>query len=205
MAKTRLSTVEDNLAEAQSTQTPFSKAWGFSPSDIASFGSKLDGLGGTGGDLARFAADIPVVDIAAAGAGTYFSAQQDIAAGVPAAAAYPLEAGGNIAALGIGGWAGGLAIGGAASGLGALGVTGVGVSLTAGGVGVLAGGVVAYGVGDFAHNMIDENWGADFHQHGVIAGLGYGIGDSAVKTGQDFVKLSTGIAHTAEHLWDSVF
>ena len=52
----------------------------------------------------------------------------------------------------------------------------MGLSLAAGGAGVLAGGVVAYGVGDFAHNMIDENWGADFHQHGVIAGLGYGIG-----------------------------
>ena len=38
-----------------------------------------------------------------------------------------------------------------------------------------------------------------------VAGLGYGIGGSAVKTGQDFAKLGTGIAHTAEHLWDSVF
>ena len=53
--------------------------------------------------------------------------------------------------------------------------------------------------------MIDENWDADFHQHGAIAGLGYGIGDSAVKTGQDFAKLGTGVAHTAEHLWDSIF
>ena len=31
-------------------------------------------------------------------------------------------------------------------------------SSAAGGVGVLAGSVVGYGVGDFAHNMIDENW-----------------------------------------------
>lgn len=53
--------------------------------------------------------------------------------------------------------------------------------------------------------MINENWGADFHQHGFIGGLGYGVGDSAVQTGEDFVKLGTGIAHTAEHLWDSIF
>lgn len=65
--------------------------------------------------------------------------------------------------------------------------------------------MVACGVGDFAHNMIDENWGADFHQHGVIAGLGYGMGGSAVKTGQELATPGTGIAHTAEHLWDSVF
>jgi hypothetical protein len=70
---------------------------------------------------------------------------------------------------------------------------------------VLAGGVVAYGVGDFAHNLIQENWGADIHQHGVILGIGDGIGDSAVKTGQDFAKVGTGIAHGAEHVWDSIF
>ncbi len=204
-AKTALSAVEDNLAQAQSAENPFSKAWGFSPSDISSLSSKLDGLGSTGGDLARFAADLPLIDIAAAGAGTYFGAQQDMADGVPSYAAYPLEAGGNIAALGVGGWVGGLATGGAATALGGLGVTGVGLSMAAGGVGVLAGGVVAYGVGDFTHNLIDENWGADFQHHGIVAGLGYGIGDSAVKTGQDFAKLGTGIAHTAEHLWDSVF
>jgi hypothetical protein len=75
------------------------------------------------------------VDIAAAGASTYFGAQDDMAAGVPAYVAYPGEAGGNVAAIAAGGWVGGLA---------------------AGGAGVLAGGVVAYGVGDFAHNLIQE-------------------------------------------------
>ena len=88
---------------------------------------------------------------------------------------------------------------------GALGVSGVGLTLAAGGAGVLAGGVVAYGVGDFAHNLIQENWGADISKHGVILGIGDGIGDSAVKTGQDFVKVGSGIAHGVEHAWDSIF
>ena len=145
------------------------------------------------------------MDVLAAGASTYFGAQDDMAAGVPWYAAYPGEAGGNIAAVAAGGWVGGLAAGGAAAGLGALGVGGVGLTMAAGGVGVLAGGVVAYGVGDFAHNLIQENWGADIHQHGVILGIGDGIGDSAVKTGQDFAKVGTGIAHGAEHVWDSIF
>ena len=168
-------------------------------------GTKLDGLDGVGGGAARFFGDIPVVDVLAAGASTYFGAQDDMAAGVPWYAAYPGEAGGNIAAVAAGGWVGGLAAGGAAAGLGALGVGGVGLTMAAGGVGVLAGGVVAYGVGDFAHNLIQENWGADIHQHGVILGIGDGIGDSAVKTGQDFAKVGTGIAHGAEHVWDSIF
>jgi uncharacterized protein YukE len=203
-AKTRLSSVEDNLADARSTETPFSKAWEFSPGDIPSVASKIDGLGGLS-DAARFAADIPFVDPAAAGASTYFGAQDDMEHGVPWYTAYPAEAGGNITAVAAGGVVGGLAMEGTVVGLGALGATGLGVSLAAGGAGVLAGGIVAYGVGDFAHNLILENWGADIHQHGVIAGIGAGIGDSAVNTGKDFAKLGTGIAHGAESLWRSIF
>jgi hypothetical protein len=204
-AKSRLSSVQDDLAAAQETESPFTKAWGFSPSDIGSVGTRLDGLDGMGGGAARFLGDIPVVDVLAAGTSTYFGAQDDMAAGVPWYAAYPGEAGGNIAAVAAGGWVGGLAAGGAAAGIGALGVSGLGLTMAAGGVGVLAGGVVAYGVGDFAHNLIQENWGADIHQHGVILGIGDGIGDSAVKTGQDFVKVGTGIGHGVEHVWDSIF
>jgi uncharacterized protein YukE len=204
-AKARLAAVQDDLAGAKSTESPFSKAWGFSPSDIPSVASKLEDLHGLGGDAARFAAGVPFVDLAAAGASTYFGAQDDMAHGVPWYAAYPGEAGGNVAAVAAGGWVGGLAAGGTAAGLGALGAGGLGVSLAAGGAGVLAGGAVAYGVGDFAHNLILENWSGDIHSHGVLAGIGMGIGDSAVNTGKDFVKVGTGIAHGAESLWHSIF
>ena len=120
----------------------------------------------------------------------------------------PTPAAGNLAALGIGGAVGIAATSGAAAGLGALGVSGLALTVGAGGAGVLAGGVVAYGVGDFAHNLIDENWGADISQHGVIGGdihglsaysgtlyggVFDGIGDSAVKTGQDFANIGKSI------------
>ena len=82
-AKSTLSSVQDDLAAAEKTENPFTKAWGFSPSDISSVGTKLEGLDGAGGGLARFAGDIPFVDIAAAGASTYFGAQDDMAKGVP--------------------------------------------------------------------------------------------------------------------------
>jgi uncharacterized protein YukE len=194
-AKSTLSSAESDLASAQSTENWLSKAAGYSPSDISAIGDSVDEMGGMAGDLARAGLGIPFVDLAAAGAGTYFNAQADIAQGVPAGVAYPTEAAGNLAALGVGTAVGVAATGGAATVLGGLGVSGLALTVGAGGAGVLAGGVVAYGVGDFAHNLIDENWGADISQHGVVGGVLDGIGDSAVKTGQDFANIGKSIWH----------
>jgi uncharacterized protein YukE len=177
-AKSTLSSAESDLSSAEDTENWLTKAAGYSPSD-----------------LARFGAGIPVVDLAAAGVGTYFSAQQDMADGVPGYVAYPGEAVGNIAAIGVGGAVGIAATGAAATGLGALGVGGLALSVGAGGAGVLAGGVVAYGVGDFAHNLIDEHWGADISKYGVVGGVFDGIGDSAVKTGEDMANVGKSIWH----------
>lgn len=194
-AGTKLAGVQGDLSAAQGTENWFSKTWGFSPSDIPGVSRTLDGLDGSGASLAKFAGDIPFVDVAAVGASTYFGAQQDMADGVPAAAAYPAEAAGNVAALGTGAVVGNLAMGGTAAGLGALGASGAGLTVVAGGAGVLAGGVVAYGVGDFAHNLIDQNWGQDIQQHGVALGVLDGVGNSAVQTGKDFVNVGTSIWH----------
>jgi hypothetical protein len=196
-AKNTLNSAESDLAGAQGNENWFTKVTGFSASDITPIGDSLDGMGGVAGDLARAGAGIPFVDLAAAGAGTYFGAQEDMAKGVPAYVAYPGEAAGNLAALGVGTGVGIAATGGAATFLGGLGASGLVVSIGAGGAGVLAGGVVAYGVGDFAHNLIDESWGADINKYGVVGGVFDGIGDSAVKTGQDF-------AHVGESIWHGI-
>ena len=196
-AKSTLSSAESDLAAAQGTENWLTRVAGFSASDIPAAGESLDGMGGVAGDLARAGAGIPFVDIAAAGAGTYFSAQEDIAKGVPAYVAYPGEAAGNLAALGVGTGVGIAATGGAVTALGFAGATGLVVSIGAGGAGVLIGGVAAYGVGDFAHNLIDENWSADINQHGVVVGVLDGVGDSAAKTGQD-------VAHIGESIWHGI-
>jgi hypothetical protein len=196
-AKNTLNSAESDLAGAEGNENWFTKVTGFSASDITPIGDSLDGMGGVAGDLARAGAGIPFVDLAAAGVGTYFSAQDDMAKGVPAYVAYPGEAAGNLAALGVGTGVGIAATGATATFLGGLGASGLVVSLGAGGAGVLAGGVVAYGVGDFAHNLIDENWGADINKYGVVGGVFDGIGDSAVKTGQDF-------AHVGESIWHGI-
>jgi uncharacterized protein YukE len=194
-ARSTLSSAESDLAGAQGSENWFTKVTGFSAGDIPAVGDSLDGMDGVAGDLARAGAGIPFVDLAAAGAGTYFSAQEDVAKGVPAYVAYPGEAAGNLAALGVGTGVGIAATGGAATVLGGLGASGLVVSLGAGGAGILAGGVVAYGVGDFTHNLIDENWGADISKYGVVGGVFDGIGDSAVKTGQDFANVGESIWH----------
>jgi len=186
-AKTELAGVQSDLAGAQSSETVFSKAWGVAPSDIPAVSDAVNGLTGSSESLARFAADIPFVDIAAAGAGTYFSAQQDIRLGVPAAVAYPGEAAGNVAGLAAGGVVGSAVMGTVGGG-----------ALVAGGAGVLAGGAVAFGVGDLTHHLIDENWGQDISQNGVVLGVGKGIGDSVVNTGKD-------IGNIASSAWNSVF
>lgn len=186
-ARGDLTSAEGDLTAAKNGEGFISKLAGYSPSDISALSKSLDGVGGAAGDIARAADGIPFVDIAAAGLGTYFSAQEDIEKGVPAPVAYTGEAAGNVAALGAG-----TAVGIGATGL----VAGLGAgTFVAGGAGVLAGGVVAYGVGDFAHNLIDENWGADFNKYGTWGGLGHGIADSAVKTGQDFENIGKSIWH----------
>jgi uncharacterized protein YukE len=198
-AKAKFGSGEDQLAGAENSEGAFSKVLGASPSDIPAVSSALEDSNG----LLKIAGDTPFVDLAAAGISTYFNAQQDIADGVPAAAAYPLEAGGSALSLGAAYAAGGAATGlvsgalvdgGAAAALG-LGATGVGV--VAGGAGVLAGGVVAYGVGDFVHNMIDENWAQDIHNDGVVGGIAAGTWHSVANTGKD-------IAHVGEDIWHGI-
>jgi hypothetical protein len=194
----KLESLEGKVADAKASENWFSKGWGFSPSDIKSVSASLDEMDGLMGRLARFGGDIPVVDVAAVGVGTYFSAQDDMKQfGVPSYYAYPGEAAGNVAALATGGWVGGLATGGVAAGLGALGAGGTVVSLAAGGAGVLVGGVVAYGVGDFVHNLIDENWAQDIHRDGVVAGVADGTWDSMENTGKD-------MGHLADSVWHGI-
>lgn len=198
-AKSKFGAGEEQLAGAQQSEGAFSKIMGYSASDIPAVSKAL----GDSNGLLKAGADIPFVDLAAAGAATYFNAQEDISKSVPAGAAYPSETAGSALSLGAGyvagdavtgAVAGGLAEGGALAGVGgAIGVGGVG--LVAGGAGVLAGGVVAYGVGDFAHNLIDENWGADIHSHGVLAGVADGTWHSMENTGKDFADVGKSIWH----------
>lgn len=145
-AKAELGETRTALADAATHENLLTKALAFSPKDIPAVGAAVENADGLS-EILKAASDIPVIDIAAAGVGTYFGAQQDINEfHRPAAIAYPAEAASNVAGL-----ATGAAVAGIVGGAPVLGVA----------AGVAAGGVAAIGVGDFGHNLIDENWGSD--------------------------------------------
>lgn len=201
-AKSELNSMRSTVTNAASHENSFTKALGFSTKDIPAVDKALEDPSGWT-KLLDAAADVPVIDIAAAGVGTYFGAQQDMKEfHRPAAVAYPAEAGSNIAGIAAGTYFGGLAAGGTAAGVAALGIAGAPVAGVA--VGVAVGGFIAVGVGDFGHNLIDENWSGDIHQHGVAVGLIDGVGHSAARTGKDLGHLATGIGHVATSVWHGV-
>ncbi len=167
-----------------------------------------DGVDSVLSNLAEFGKDIPVLDVLAAGVGTYLGTKDAMADGQPLDEALPEQVGVNIASLGAGALVGGSVAGAVAgttvvSGL-AVGGLAIGGAVAAG-TGVLVGGIVAVGVGDFATHLFQENWSGDIHNYGVVLGVEYGVGHSLVETGDDFGHLASDIGHTVSHLWDSMF
>ena len=77
-----------------------------------------------------------------------------------------------------------------AAGIGVATFIGVG-SVGAVAAGVLVGGAFAVGVGDFVHNVFQENWGADWQADGVLGGTVHGLADAASATGHDIAHLAS--------------
>jgi uncharacterized protein YukE len=189
-AQTKLAGLEADLKTAQAGETNVTKALDFSVRDIPAFsGDDLSGL-------LKASAEIPFVDIGSAGLGTYLSYEQDTADGVNPVVAAVGETGGTAASF--------AAAGGAAADVGgSLGVS-LGVS-----------GVVAWGVGDYIHNLIDQPWGADLNHQDYLDVGGYpvsfpdpltgavnGFSNATQQTGMDAVNMlkdaGSGIVHNVE-------
>jgi hypothetical protein len=62
-------------------------------------------------------------------------------------------------------------------------------SVAAVGSGVVVG-AAAVGVGDFVHNLFQQNWQADWQVHGMLAGTLDGVGDAAKETGHQLLHLA---------------
>jgi uncharacterized protein YukE len=75
-----------------------------------------------------------------------------------------------------------------AAGYGAAALIGGGSVIAVAG-GVIVGGAVAVGVGDFVHNLFQENWSAQIQAHGVVGGILDGAGNAAAETGHQAVHL----------------
>ncbi|NJC72127.1 hypothetical protein HC031_20755 [Planosporangium thailandense] len=161
--------------------------------DVGDVVGQLPRVGGAFADAAdgskavRFLSDVPVIDVAAAGLGTYFQAKDDIAKGEHPTRAIAEDATANVTGLAVGAAVGGVAIG-AATFLGAAPVAAVAA-------GALIGGTVAVGVGDMVYEGFHEHWDEDFKKHGVLGGLATGTGHVVSNTGKDLANLGKGIWH----------
>jgi hypothetical protein len=194
-ARAKLKGVNDRLTSAESVEgkSPLAKSLDVRLSSVftgltaeADAAGRLSFLQKT----VKFAGDIPVIDVLAAGAGTYFGAKDDMEKGMPWYEAVPENALSNVAGLAVGGVAG-AAVYGAVAGAGFAGATVVGVGAAA-----VVGGAVAVGVGDFAGNLFHEHWDEDMKKDGFFGGIGDGIGHAAGNTVSDMGKLGSKIWHS---------
>ncbi|GAA1967500.1 WXG100 family type VII secretion target [Kitasatospora viridis] len=203
-ANSRLKNLEDKLTGAEGTESKFlgSKALDVRLSTAleaigveAKGAFELDFLK----KATKFAGDVPGLDILAAGFGTYFGAKDDIEKGMPWYEAVPENALSNVGSLAIG----------AAAGAAVYGAIEGGSVVLAVGAGAVVGGVVCVGVGDFASNLFHEHWDEDMKKDGPIGGIAVGIGNSAVNTGKDMVKLgektANSVAGLGKKIWHSIF
>ncbi|HEX3646946.1 MAG TPA: hypothetical protein VHV49_00885, partial [Pseudonocardiaceae bacterium] len=115
-ARADLKGAQQTLADAETAEKklPFSKVLDTRLADVfAGLGKEADAAGelDTLDRFEKFAGDIPVVDVAAAGIGTFLSAKDDIEKGQPWYEAVPEDALAN-----VGGIAAGAAVGGAVGG-----------------------------------------------------------------------------------------
>jgi len=65
--------------------------------------------------------------------------------------------------------------------------------------GVAVGGVVAFGVGDYIHNYI-QDFGQEWHQHGAL-GAFYDFGAAGTATWTDTKQLAGDIGGAASSVW----
>lgn len=190
-AKTELASAQADLTKAQSGENAFTKVLGTRLEDLPGLSKLADGFDDA--SLLSKAFDLPVVDVVAGGISTYLNAQQDISKGVPAWAAYPLETGVTVGSIALA-----TTVGGAVAGLTIFaGAPVLGVA-----AGVAAGGVVAYGVGDFVHNYIAD-FGEQWKEHGAL-GIITDFGAAGEDTWNDTKHLASDVGNLASSAWHSV-
>jgi hypothetical protein len=153
-----------------------------------------------GSRIARFGADLPLIDIAAIGVATGLTSYDDMQKGDDASA-IPKELSANVVAA-VAATVVATVVVGAAVALGAPVIVAVGL-------GVIIGGAVAVGVGDAVSNAWHEHWDEDIHKYGVAGGIGHGLEDVGGKTAQDMSNLwstaKNGVSGAATSLWHGIF
>jgi uncharacterized protein YukE len=154
-----------------------------------------------GSGMIKFLDEIPIVDVAAAVAGTALQSYDDMQKGDDWTA-IPKELTAN-----AGGIIAGVAVGAVI--VGGLVAIGVGSPVILIGAAAIVGGAVAVGVGDAITNVWHEHWDEDIHKYGVVGGIGSGVGNVLTNTGHDVVKLGSttwsAVSGGATSLWHGIF
>jgi uncharacterized protein YukE len=173
-------TLESKLGFAAGLESTSSKV---ANGDPGALGSAADGTSG----LVRVAGGaIQAIPFIGAAAGTGITIWQDLENGESMGRATEDGVDSNAASL----------IGGMAAAAGTEFVVGTMIGAApevAVAAGVVVGGVAAVGVGDFVHNLYQENWTADVHQYGVLGGVGHGVADSFDTTRHDMAHYADDI------------
>jgi uncharacterized protein YukE len=156
--------------------------------------------------MLKFLGDIPVIDVAAAVAGTALQSYDDMQKGEDWTA-IPKELTANVGGI-VAGVAAGVAVGAVVvAGAALIGVSAPAILVI--GAGAIVGGAVAVGVGDAITNVWHEHWDEDIHKYGVVGGIGSGLANVGTNTVHDMGKLATStgqaISGAASSLWHGIF
>ncbi|MEU6402794.1 hypothetical protein [Streptomyces sp. NPDC046985] len=174
-AVSRVESLEDDIARADhgSTELPYDRQLNVKLADAAEALRLGKGLE----RLPEFLREVPVLDVAAAGAYGLLEAKDDHDKGWSWQHSVVVDGG-----AALGGLAVGALITAAAPVEGAAAVAAVGVGSV-----VLA--------SDVLDHAFHEHWREDIHDHGVVGGLLHGGGDVLAETGDDVVRLKDDVWH----------
>lgn len=185
-AVTKVQGLEDDIAAAEngSTKLPYDRLLNYKVSDAAD----ALRLGEDADKLPDFLREVPVLDVAAAGACGLLEAKNDHDEGWSWTHSVAVDEGANV---------GGLAAGiGITAGLVALAPVDVPVAVVAG----VGGGLVIGATGIIDHSL-HEHWSEDIHNHGVVGGILHGSGHVMSQTGGDFARLGKDVWHGVTSLF----
>ncbi|MET7898218.1 WXG100 family type VII secretion target [Streptomyces mirabilis] len=179
-AMTKVDSLEEDIARADhgSTRLPYDRALNVKLTDAAAAlraGESVD-------KLPDFLKEVPVLDVAAAGACGILEASDDHDKGWSWQHSVTVDGGANLAGLAAGTAITAGLVAAAPFEAPAIVVAGVGGAVVVGATGVI-------------DHAFHEHWSEDIHDHGVVGGVLHGTGHVFTETGHDFVRLKDDVWH----------
>jgi uncharacterized protein YukE len=179
-AVANVQSLEEDMARADygSTKLPYDRALNVKLADAADAlraGESLD-------KLPDFLKEVPVLDVAAAGACGLLEASEDHDKGWSWQHSVAVDGGANVAGLVAGTAITAGLVAAAPIEAPAIVVAGVGGAIVIGATGVI-------------DHAFHEHWSEDIHDHGVVGGVLHGAGNVMTETGHDFVRLKDDVWH----------